>query len=155
MRTLCLYYTRTNSTKRAMERLAELTGADLREYTDGKDRSGFFGYIGACIASMKKNLPKITIKGDVDLPSYDRVYIGMPIWAEGPCVVGKGLIEQYRDDLPQEVYYVITHMAKTDYMKKIKAMDDLLGRPSSGQLSLQTKDHDYLKDIEMFVDELR
>lgn len=40
MKTLCLYYTRTNSTKKAMERLAELTGADLAEYTDGKDRSG-------------------------------------------------------------------------------------------------------------------
>ena len=65
MKTLCLYYTRTNITKTAMEHLAKLLEADLAEYTDGKDRSGVTGYIGACFASMKKSYPAITIKGDV------------------------------------------------------------------------------------------
>ena len=37
MKTLCLYYTRTNTTKEAMEHLAKLLGADIAEYTDGKD----------------------------------------------------------------------------------------------------------------------
>jgi len=39
MKTLCLYYTRTNTTKADMEHLAKLIGADLAEYTDGKDKS--------------------------------------------------------------------------------------------------------------------
>ena len=38
MKTLCLYYTRTNTTKTAMEHLAKLLGADLAEYTDGKEQ---------------------------------------------------------------------------------------------------------------------
>ena len=41
MRTLCLYYTRTNTTKEIMENIAGIIGADVAEYTDGKDRSGF------------------------------------------------------------------------------------------------------------------
>lgn len=154
MKTLCLYYTRTNTTKAAMEHLAQLLGADIAEYTDGKDRSGIKGYIGACIASMKKTYPEVAIKGNVDLGAYDRVIIGMPIWAEGPCVIGKALIDQYKDSLPEQTYYAVTHMAKAGYDKKIQALDEILGRPSAGYVSVQTKEHDYLADIEEFAKEL-
>ena len=94
MKTLCLYYTRTNMTKAAMEHLAKLLDADIAEYTDGKDRSGALGYVGACFASMKKTFPEIQIPKDIQLDSYDRVLIGMPIWVEGPCVMGKALLSQ-------------------------------------------------------------
>lgn len=40
MKTLCLYYTRTNTTKAVMENIAGILGADLAEYTDGRERSG-------------------------------------------------------------------------------------------------------------------
>lgn len=33
MKTLCLYYTRTDTTKNAMEHLSELLEADIAEYT--------------------------------------------------------------------------------------------------------------------------
>ncbi len=46
MKTLCLYYSRTNLTKEVMESMAQVLDADLAEYTDGKDRSGFLGYVG-------------------------------------------------------------------------------------------------------------
>ena len=155
MKTLCLYYTRTSTTKTAIEHLAKQLGADIAEYTDDKDRSGVKGYIGACIDSMKKKYPEITIKGDVDLSSYDRVIIGMPIWVEGPCVIGKAFINQYKDNLPQDVYYAVTHMAKSGYDAKIMDFDQILGRLSKGYVSVQTKNHDYLKDIEEFADALK
>ena len=152
MKTLCLYYTRTGTTKAAMEKLAQLLDADLAEYTDGKDRSGVLGYIGACFVSAKKT--RVAIKENVDLASYDRVIIGMPVWVEGPCAIGRAFISQYKDSLKGEVYYAVTHMGKGTYEEKIKAMDQLLGRPSAGQISMQTKEHDYLKDIEEFAAKL-
>lgn len=155
MKTLCLYYTRTDLTKTAMEQVAEITGADLYEYTDGKDRSGVLGYIGACFASVFGKLPEVTIKGDPDLGAYDRVVIGMPIWAEGPCIVGRALISQYRDRLPKEVYYVVTHMAAADYMNKIRKLDSLLGRASAGQFSVQTKNNDYVKEVRAYAESLK
>ena len=45
MRTLCLYYTTTNTTKAVMENIAKIIGADVAEYTDGKNRSGFWGML--------------------------------------------------------------------------------------------------------------
>lgn len=155
MRTLCLYYTRTNATKEVMENIARVIGADLAEYTDGKDRSGFLGYVKACFATVNNTLPNVRIKGKVDLKAYDRVLIGMPVWVEGPCAIGRALIRKYRKRLPSEVYYVVTHMSgKNDYASKIKAMDSLLGRPSAGQVSIRTKDNDYVKDSTQFAETL-
>lgn len=146
MRTLCLYYSRTNTTKAIMETIAETIGADIAEYSDGKDRKGFLGYIGACFATVNNTISRVSIKGGVDLKNYDRVIIGMPVWAEGPCAIGRALIKKFSAEMPQEVYYLVTHMGKNDYMAKIKAMDSLLGRASSGQFSVRTKDNDYVKE---------
>ncbi len=145
MKTLCVYYTRTNKTKEVAESIARAIGADLAEYTDGKKRSGLLGYIGACFVTVKRAASKVALKDGVDLKSYDRIIIGMPVWVEGPCAIGRAFIKKYRDSLPDNVYYAVTHMGDNDYMSKIKAMDSLLGRPSSGQLSVKTKDNDYVK----------
>ncbi len=155
MRTLCLYYTRTNATKEIMENIAKTIGADVAEYTDGKDRSGVLGYVGACFVTVKKAMPKVSVKGEIDLKEYDRVIIGMPVWVESPCAIGRALIKKNRNSMPSEVYYVVTHMgAKHDYMPKIKAMDSLLGRESSGRVSIRTKDNDYIKESTSFAETL-
>ena len=146
MKTLCLFYTRTNTTKEVMTQIARTLGADLAEYSDGKTRSGVLGYIGACFVTVKRSLAKVAVKGDVDFKAYDRVIIGMPVWVEGPCAVGRAFIQKYRDVLPADVYYVVTHMGENDYAAKIKAMDSLLGRPSAGQFSVRTKGNDYIKE---------
>ena len=152
MRTLCLYYTRTNTTKEIMESIAKIIGADVAEYTDGKDRSGFLGYVGACFATVNNTISKVSIKGEINLKEYDRVIIGMPVWVEGPCAIGRALIKKYSSVMPSEVYYVVTHMGdKHDYTAKIKAMDILLGRPSAGQVSIKTKENDYVKESTSFA----
>ena len=155
MRTLCLYYTRTNTTKEIMENIAKIIGADVAEYTDGKDRSGFPGYVGACFASVNNTISKVSIKGEINLKKYDRVIIGMPVWVEGPCAIGRALIKKHSSVMPSEVYYVVTHMGdRHDYTAKIKEMDKLLGRPSAGQVSIRTKENDYIKESNAFAETL-
>lgn len=155
MRTLCLYCTRTNTTKEIMENIAKIIGADVAEYTDGKDRSGFSGYVGACFATVRNTIAKVSIRGEVNLQDYDRLIIGMPVWVEGPCAIGRALIKKHSSVMPPEVYYVVTHMgAKHDYTAKIKAMDKLLGRPSAGQVSIRTKENDYMRESAAFAEML-
>ena len=155
MKTLCLYYTRTNKTKEIMENIAKIIGADVAEYTDGKDRSGFLGYVGACFATVNNTISKVSIMGEINLKEYDRVIIGMPVWVEGPCAIGRALIKKYSSVMPSEVYYVVTHMGdKHDYTSKIKAMDKLLGRPSAGQVSIRTKENDYIRESTAFAETL-
>ena len=44
-----------------MENIAKIIGADVAEYTDGKDRSGFWGYLGACFATVNNTISKVSI----------------------------------------------------------------------------------------------
>ncbi len=155
MKTLCLYYTRTNTTKEVIETIAQTIGADVAQYTDGKDRKGILGYVGACFATVNNVISKVSVKGEIDLRSYERIIIGMPVWAEGPCAIGRALIKKYFNEIPAEVYYVVTHMGeKNDYMMKIKAMDELLGKPSAGYVSIRTKDNDYIRESRTFAETL-
>ena len=154
--TLCLYYTRTGSTKRLMETMAGKLGGELVEYTDGKSRKGMWGYLTACVDSFKRKLPKIRpFQTKLPLREYDAVVIAMPIWAEGCCCVGKGLLAQYKDQLPQRVFFLITHMADSDYEKQIQSLDQYLNQPHIAHLSVSTKKEDLTKELAAFAEQIR
>ena len=156
MKTLCLYYTRTNTTKAAMEQLAQYLDADIAAYTDGKDRSGLFGYISCCFASADKLASRMQIGEDVDLSSYERVIIGMPVWAEGPCAVGRAFLIRFKEQLPSDVAFLITHSGKNDYEQKILNLDSLLKTPHTAHLSLRTKENETAdQQIRAFADRLK
>ena len=154
MKTLCLYYSRTSLTREVMQHIAEALDAELYEYTDGKDRSGPFGYLLSCIDSCRK-YPEVTIKDlETPLEAYDRILVGMPVWAEMPCVIGKAFLKQYAPQL-KNVYLVVTHMADVPYTKQILKLNDLLDTPAEGYLSVATgKGIDYTKANE-FIEALR
>ena len=150
-KTLCLYYSRTNLTRVIMRRIAMLTNADMYEYTDGKNRSGIKGYIMSCIDSVRP-LPEVHIIGEEpDWESYDRVIVGMPVWAEAPCVVGKAFLQQFSHKFNGDLYLVITHMAGTNYDKAIRKIYQHCVTDPKGYLSVQTKDHDPEREIRNFV----
>ena len=151
--TLCLYYTRTGTTKALMEQIAQKLDAELVEYTDGKSRAGAYGYLTACLDSFKKPLPRVKKpKTERPLSEYEKVVIAMPIWAENCCAVGRGLLEKYRDELPEQVYFVITHMADSPYDKAIAKLDNYLNSPNQGWLSVSTRKDDLAEEIESFVE---
>ena len=155
MKTICLYYSRTNTTRVIMKRIAMLLGADLFEYTDGKDRSGFKGYIASCLDSFKRDLPEVHIVGDEpEWEKYDMVIVGMPIWAESPCSVGKAFLQQYSGKFHGDLYLVVTHMANSDYDKAIRKAYEYSVVEPKAHLSLQTKNHDPEKEIQAFVREI-
>ena len=154
MKTVCLYYSRSGKTKSVMERMARLLDADLLEYTDGKDRSGVKGYLVSCVDSVGK-LPSVKIVGaEPDWDQYDRVIVGMPTWAESPCIVGKAFLKQYSGRFKGDVHLVVTHMAKNDYDKAIRRIYKYSSVEPKSHLSLQTKNHDCGAEIRHFTQDL-
>ena len=155
MKTLCLYYSRTNTTRVIARRIAMLLDADLFEYTDGKDRSGLKGYLASCIDAYREP-PEVHIVGDEPRwDDYNKVIVAMPVWCETPSVVGKGLLQQYSSRLRGDLYLVVTHMANTDYNKAIRKVYGSSAMPPKAHLSLQTKNHDPDAEIKCFVRSLR
>ena len=154
MKTLCLYYSRTNTTRVIMRRLASLLDADLLEYTDGINRAGFKGYVKSCIDSYRK-FPEVHIVGDEpDWSTYEIDIVDMPTWAESPCVVGKAFLQQYSSKFCGDLYLVVTHIAKTGYDKAMRKIYKYCANEPIAYLSLQTKDHDPEAELKRFVREI-
>ncbi len=150
----CLYYSRTGQTKELMARLALLLGADLIEYSDGKERKGAFGYLRSAIDSYRKP-PVVQIESlDRPLSSYEAVIIGMPVWAEMPCIVGKGLLAQYETRFPHTRYLLLTHMAKATYEKAIERLEETFF-PFRRTLSVCTKEPVENRLLEDFAEKIR
>lgn len=151
MKTLSLYYSRTGITRSIMERISNAVGGELFEYTDGVDRHGVRGYIKSG-ADRLKDIGDVAIMGFAgQLSDYDRVIIGMPIWAGQPCVIGQKLLVQYGKQLPDKVYLVVTHMSPSPYEKAINRLDGYLEKPHAAHLSARTLKHDYLLEADVFV----
>ena len=151
MKTVCLYYSRTGKTKSIMERMAMLLDADLFEYTDGKDRSGVKGYLASCVDCFRP-MPAVYIEGaEPDWEKYDRVIVGMPLWSEMPCIIGKAFLKQFSDRFKGDLYLVVSHMAKNDYDRAIRKIYKYSAVEPKAHLSLQTKNHDCGVEIRHFT----
>ena len=84
MKTIILYYSRTDKTASVAHTLAKEISADIVEIEDLKKRSGPLNYINASMDAMREN--KTTIKPPtVDLSDYGLVYVGTPVWAGKPA----------------------------------------------------------------------
>src|SRR3989338_8550287 len=80
MKALIVYYSRTGTTKKVAEELADRLKADKEEIIDKKNRKGPIGYMIAGKDAMRKKLTKINeLKKNPE--NYDLLVIGTPIWA--------------------------------------------------------------------------
>jgi flavodoxin len=79
MKSLVVYYSRTGTTKRIGEALAQLLASETEELVDMKKRSGLLGFLSAVRDARAK---KITTLADVkhDPSLYDLVILGTPVW---------------------------------------------------------------------------
>ena len=155
-KTLCVYCTRTNRTKEIMETVATSLNADLVRITDGVNRAGPFGYIGAAVLALKRSLPEIlAVNTPKPMAEYDRIILGAPIWAETVCPLAKAFLNRYRPLINGKVSYVVTHMADIPYDTPISQLDDILGRPHIAHLSVSTKKENLESKIEAFISQIQ
>ena len=84
MKTIILYYSRTNKTASSVYAIAIEISADIVEIEDLKKRSGPLNYINASMDAMRENKTNIR-PPTVDLNDYGLVYIGTPEWAGKPA----------------------------------------------------------------------
>ena len=83
-RSLVAYFSASGVTKTLAEDLANHMGCDLyeikpKEKYEKKDLNWLNPLSRSSIEMRKRTHPEI-IKGDIDITSYDTIYIGFPIW---------------------------------------------------------------------------
>jgi len=78
-RILVVFHSRTGTTRRVAQAIADSLKADIEEIVDRKQRTGLFGYLGAGRDAMRRRLTPIGEPAR-DPSGYDLVIVGTPIW---------------------------------------------------------------------------
>ena len=79
MKYLVVYYSRTGTTKRIGEELAEALRADIDAIYDKKSRDGVIGWLRAGWDALREKTTEIQVQKDPE--EYDLIVIGTPIWS--------------------------------------------------------------------------
>lgn len=120
---LCMYYSRTGHTKKAMVEIAEALGADLVELRDGVERSGFGGWLRCGLDAMRRTTPPIqSFETKQPVKNYRLVIVGSPVWAGRCSSVTRDFLRRYGKDL-QNAAYVITRGSEDKNEEVFEQMD--------------------------------
>lgn len=139
MKTLVLYATRTGLTYNIAQKIAGELDAEIAQISDGKDYSGFFGYIRAAIEGLKKSpRPNVPLETKEKLDAYERIVLTGPIWAENWCSINRSFLKEHGKEISCPVYFVFTHMSKITYDKCASDADKYLNAPHKGFLTVST-----------------
>ena len=79
MKTLVIFYSRSNNTRSVAKEIKNILDCDLEEVIDSQNRKGALGYIHSAINAIRKK-PAIINEIKNDLSKYDLIIIGTPVW---------------------------------------------------------------------------
>lgn len=137
---LCIYYSRTGNTKKAMEEIAEALDAELLELTDGVERSGLRGWFRCGRDAMRKTTePLLSFQTGQGLPKYRLVILGTPVWAGRCSSVMRSFLKAHGAKL-RRTAYVITRSSKNKYEEVYRQMDQYVPAGHQAAVSLRSGD---------------
>ena len=152
---LCIYYSRTGHTKKAMEEVAEALGAELVEITDGVDRSGLMGALRSGRDAMRRECaPLRPFQTEKGLGDYRLVIVGTPVWAGRCSSVARGFLKQHGKKLRQAAY-IITRYSEDKCEQVFDQMDQYTPCGHQAAVSLRGGSVGYAFWQEEFLRQIR
>lgn len=140
---LCLYYSRTGTTREVVKQLSELIDMEIVRITDGKRRKGALGFWKSGFDAMKKTPERLCpFATNHYLDEYDHVILATPVWAGRCSSVAKAFLIKHGKQLPERVSFVITHSGDDSYEEVFRQMDQYIPVRHCRGLSLQPKEDD-------------
>ena len=152
---LCIYYSRTGHTKKAMEEIAEALGAELVEITDGVDRKGLVGALRSGRDAMRKECaPLQAFQTEKALGEYQLVIVGTPVWAGRCSSVVRSFLKQHGKKLRQAAY-IITRYSEDKCEQVFSQMDQYVPSGHQAAVSLRSGSVGYAFWQEEFLRQAR
>ncbi len=154
MSTLVIYYSRTGTTRKVGDQIAQQLGCDKEEIFDTKSRSGPIGYMGAGKAGLRKQLTELK-QVSKNPGEYDLIVIGTPVWLYNISAPVRTYIEMYKNKFGDVAFFLtcVDNPGKT-----LAEMETICGKRPKSTLLLMKKDFKAGNDgkkIQEFVNELR
>ncbi|MDY3984602.1 flavodoxin family protein [Dysosmobacter sp.] len=120
---LCMYYSRTGNTKKAMLEIAAELGAETVELRDAVERSGWQGWLRCGLDAMKKTTgPLSHYETERPLSEYRLVILGTPVWAGRCSSVMRTFLKEHGGEL-ERVAYVLTRSSENRHQEVWDQMD--------------------------------
>lgn len=140
---LCIYYSRTGATRRAIKEIAELLGAEVTAITDDTERDGWRGYLRCGMDAMKTSTrPLRPFQTEKPIEDYKLVIVGTPVWA-GRCASPVRALLKRRGLEMKNVAYVVTRGAVQRSEEVYEQMDIYTAAPHCLAVSLRPGSEGY------------
>lgn len=136
MKTLVIYYSRTGTTKKLAEKLAEVLGADIEGIKDPANRSGLKGYMNSGREAVFKKLALIDPIAH-NLRDYDLVLVGTPVWAMTISSPIRAFLENYKSEFKS--WALFATQGGEGEQKTLLGAEKVVGFPAKAFLKLLTK----------------
>ena len=157
---LCIYYSRTGHTRRAIKEIAEALDAEVTAITDDTDRSGWRGYIRCGMDAMKTSTkPLQPFRTEKPLEEYKLVIVGSPVWA-GRCASPSRALLKRRGLERGSVAYVVTRSTAQRSEEVYDQMDMYTGSAHKLAVSLRPGSegyefwrNDFIQNVRRWLDE--
>lgn len=134
---LCIYYSRTNRTKKAMEEIGEALGAEVVRVRDGVERRGWTGWLRCGLDAMRKDTaPVMEFQTTRPLKDYRLVIIGTPVWAGRCSAVIRSFLKDHGSEL-RRTAYVVTRGSDGRFEEIYRQMDLYVAEPHKEAVSLR------------------
>lgn len=153
MKILVAFYSRTGTTKKVGESIAENLKCDSEEIFDTKKREGLIGYVRGGKDALTRKLTKIKpIKKDSS--NYDLVIIGTPVWAGRMTPAIRTYISENKFN---NVAFFGT-MGGNNPSNTFSEMEEITGKKPKDILVLRTKEvakNEYSGKVSEFVEKIK
>ena len=134
---LCVYYSRTGTTEKLMQEIAQELKCEIFKLDDGIDRSGLRGWLRSGLQAMARRLPAVKpLETNLPLSIYDLVIIGNPVWAGRCSSPVRSFLVEYGGELRQ-VAYVITRSSDLRYEEVFDQMDLYVPTPRVSAVTIR------------------
>jgi flavodoxin len=139
MKILIKYYSRTGTTKKVAEYLAQELAADIEEIIDLKSRKGPINYVIAGKDATKKKLTDIK-KSYKNPEDYDMIILGTPVWAWTVTPAIRTYIKNNIDKIKSKHIAAFCTMGANGDKGTFEDIEEMLGKPLISKSALLTKE---------------
>ncbi|MDD3347837.1 hypothetical protein [Oscillibacter sp.] len=152
---LCMYYSRTGNTKKAVREIAEALNAEVVEVRDGVERSGAKGFFRCGLDAMRRTTaPLLPFETARKLSDYRLVIVATPVWAGRCSSVTRGFLKQYGKEL-RHAAYVVTRGSEDKSEEVYEQMDHYTPCGHAAAVSLRVGSVGYAFWREEFLRQVR
>ena len=157
---LCIYYSRSGHTRRAVKEIAEALDAEIVAISDERDRSGWKGYLRSGMDAMKTSTkPLRPFETAKPLEEYKLVIVGSPVWAGRMASPIRSLLKRRGLEL-HRVAYVVTRSSTQRSEEVYDQMDMYTGSAHKLAVSLRPGSegyefwrNDFIQNVRRWLDE--